>query len=339
MAATYKDIRRLTGLSLATISKYFNGGNVLRANRVLIETAVGDLGYQVNDFARGLRSRRSRTLGIVMAELNSTFNTTIVSDMVERLRKAGYGAIISDSRGSAEAEAEAIHFLLGKMVDGLVIIPVGDQVAGLDAARDRGIPVIAVDRPIAASVADAVVVDNRAAVGSAVDLLIRAGHTEVALLAGPDAMFTMRERRIGFRDAVRSATGQQPRPELTQPDEASIEGGYRGIQRLGGLAAAPTAVICANYEFTLGATMALNELGPDVPRPAIVGFDNLDLSRIIRPRPSLVVQPVSEIAARAAELVLGRIEGDLLGEPRTVVLHTELVVGDRSTLAPPGGIA
>ena len=86
MAATYKDIRRLTGLSLATISKHFNGGNVLHANRVLIEHAASELGYQVNDFARGLRSRRSMTLGVVLAELNSTFNTTIVSAMEERLR-------------------------------------------------------------------------------------------------------------------------------------------------------------------------------------------------------------------------------------------------------------
>lgn len=336
MVATYKDIQRLTGLSLATISKCFNGGNVLYANRVLIEQATRDLGYQVNDFARGLRSRRSRTLGVVLAELNSTFNTTIVSDMEERLREAGYGAIICDSRGNAEAEAEAIHFLIGKMVDGLVIIPVGDEVAGLEAARERGIPVIAVDRPVAGGEADAVVVDNRAAIGSAVDLLARAGHREIALLAGPDALFTMRERRIGFRTAVKTATGRVPRRELTRPDPARIEGGYDGMRRLLDLAQPPTAVVCANYEFTLGATMALNELGPEVPRPAIVGFDNLDLARIIRPRPTLVVQPVAELAARAAELVLARIGGELTGEPRTIVLDTELVVGDPSTFALPG---
>lgn len=336
MVATYKDIRRLTGLSLATISKYFNGGNVLYANRVLIEQAARDLGYQVNDFARGLRSRRSRTLGVVLAELNSTFNTTIVSGMEERLREAGYGAIICDSRGSAEAEAEAIHFLIGKMVDGLVIIPVGDEVSGLDAAHERGIPVISVDRPVANGRADAVVVDNRAAIASAVDLLTGSGHGEIALLAGPDTLFTMRERRIGFRAAVEAATGRLPRRELTQADAVSIEGGYDGMRRLLELDHPPTAVVCANYEFTLGATMALNELGTDLPRPAIVGFDNLDLARIIRPRPTLVVQPVAEIAARAAELVLARIEGEREGEARTVVLHTRLVVGDRATFALPG---
>lgn len=333
MAATYKDIRRLTGLSLATISKHFNGGNVLYANRVLIEQAAGDLGYQVNDFARGLRSRRSMTLGVVLAELNSTFNTTIVSAMEERLREGGYGTIICDSRGSADAETEALHFLLGKMVDGIVIIPVGDEVVGLSAAAERGVPVVSIDRVITNVAVDAVVIDNRAAIASAVELLTRAGHTDIALLAGPDAFFTMRERRLGFREAVKRSTGRLPRRAFTQPDAVSIEGGHDGMRRLMRLSAPPTAVVCANYEFTLGATIALNEFGPDTPVPAIVGFDNLDLARVIRPRPTLVCQPVAEIATRAAELILERISGGAPREPRTVVLETELVVGDESTYA------
>src|SRR5450759_1984797 len=206
MAATYKDIRRMTGLSLATISKHFNGGNVTYANRVLIEHAARDLGYRVNDFARGLRSRRSMTLGVVLAELNSTFNTTIVSAMEERLREAGYGTIICDSRGSSQAEAETIRFLIRKMVAGIVIVPV-----------------VAIDRAIANGAVDAVVIDNRTAIASACELLAGAGHTKVALLAGPDSTFTMRERRLGFRQAVKRHTGKLPARTLTQPDNVSIE--------------------------------------------------------------------------------------------------------------------
>lgn len=333
VTATYKDIRRLTGLSLATISKYFNGGNVLYANRILIDQAARDLGYQVNDFARGLRSRRSMTLGVVLAELNSTFNTTIVASMEERLREAGYGTIICDSRGSAKAETEALHFLIGKMVDGIVIVPVGDEVAGLGAAAERKVPVVAIDRPIANAAVDAVVIDNRAAIGSAVDLLTGAGHTDLAMLAGPESLYTMRERRIGFREGVKRQTGRFPRPVLTQPDPVSVEGGYDGLCRLMRLDAPPTAVVCANYEFTLGATIALNELAADTAAPALVGFDNLELARVIRPRPTLVVQPVAQIAARAAGLILERVGGEAGVGPRLEVLSTELVLGDPATYA------
>jgi LacI family transcriptional regulator len=330
VAPTYKDIRTLTGLSLATISKYFNGGTVRDANRVLIEGAIGTLSYRVNDLARGLRSRRSMTLGVVLAELNSTFNTTIVSIMEERLRDEGYGTIMCNSRGSSEVEAEAIRFLIGKMVDGIVIIPVGDEVPGLVAATERGAPVVAIDRKVSDANVDSVVIDNQAAIASAVDLLTSAGHTEIALLAGPDTSFTMRERRIGFRDAVERNTGRVPRLAFTDPDAVSIEGGYDGLRRLVGLAGPPTAVVCGNYEFTLGATIALNEFG-DSAVPALVGFDNLELARVIRPRPTFVTQPVAQIADQAAQLILQRLKGESTAEARTVVLTTELVIGDPST--------
>jgi LacI family transcriptional regulator len=331
VATTYKDIRRITGLSLATISKYFNGGNVLYANKVLIEQASRDLGYQVNEMARGLRSRRTMTLGIVLAQLDSTFYTTVVARMEERLRDAGYGAIICDSRGSTDAETEAIAFLLAKMVDGIVIVPVADEVPGLRLAIERGIPVVAIDRLVTGADVDAVVIDNRAAIASAVDLLAEAGHTGIGLLAGSDATFTMRERRLGFRHAVKRHTGRFPARRLTVADEVSIEGGYTGLRRLLAVDEPPTAVVCGNYEFTLGATVALNELGPGRPRPAIVGFDNLELARIIHPSPTLVAQPVAEIAATASRLILDRVNGSASGPGSTVVLDTELIVGDTET--------
>ncbi len=328
MVATYKDIRRITGLSLATISKYYNGGNVLGPNRELIEKAAADLDYQVNNVARGLRSRRSMTVGVILDELDSTFNTTIVSRMEERLREAGYGTIICDSRRDAESQADVMRFLVGKMVDGIVVIPVDDDTSFLSPARDRGVPVVAVDRLMPGT--DSVVIDNRAAIASAVELLSTAGHTAIGLLAGPDTTFTMRERRAGFCNAMQERAGLLPRAELMTPEHVSIEGGYAGMRRLLRLSGPPTAVVCANYSFTLGATIALNELAPDA-RPALVGFDNLELARLLRPRPTLVTQPIESLAVEAAELLLKRLTGQGPDEPVTIVLDTTLMVGHEST--------
>jgi LacI family transcriptional regulator len=328
VVATYKDIRRITGLSLATISKYYNGGNVLGPNRELIEKAAADLDYQVNNVARGLRSRRSMTVGVILDELDSAFNTTIVSRMEERLREAGYGTIICDSHKDTESQADVLRFLVGKMVDGVIVVPVDDDISFLASARDRDVPVVAVDRLMPGT--DSVVIDNRAAIASAVRLLTDAGHVIIGLLAGPDGTYTMRERRAGFRDAVRDLTGLLPRAELTTPERVSIEGGYAGLRRLLRLSAPPTAVVCANYAFTLGATIALNELEPE-SRPALVGFDNLELARLIRPRPTLVTQPIEDIAVKAAELLLQRLSGEGPDEPVTITLSTTLMVGHEST--------
>jgi LacI family transcriptional regulator len=328
VVATYKDIRRLTGLSLATISKYYNGGNVLGPNRELIEKAAAGLDYQVNNVARGLRSRRSMTIGVVLDQLNSTFNTTIVSRVEERLREAGYGTIICDARQDPHSQAEVVRFLIGKMVDGIVVVPVGDDTSFLKPARHRDVPVVAIDRLMPGT--DSVVIDNRAAIASAVQLLTDSGHTTIGLLAGPDTTYTMRERRAGFRDAVRARTGLLPRVELLTPEEVSIEGGYAGLRRLIHLSAPPTAVVCANYGLTLGASIAQNELGSDL-RPALVGFDNLELARLIRPRPTLVTQPIDKLALEAAELLLQRLNGEGPDEPVTIILNTTLMVGHEST--------
>ena len=268
------------------------------------------------------------TVGVILDELDSTFNTTIVSRMEERLREAGYGTIICDSRRDSESQADVMRFLVGKMVDGIVVIPVDDDTSFLAAARDRDVPVVAVDRLMPGT--DSVVIDNRAAIASAVELLITAGHTTIGLLAGPDTTYTMRERRAGFRDAVQDRTGLLPRAELMTPDHVSVEGGCTGLRRLLRLSAPPTAVVCANYDLTLGATIALNELGTDL-RPALVGFDNLELARLIRPRPTLVTQPIESLATGAAELLLQRLSGDGPDEPVTITLDTTLMVGHEST--------
>ena len=102
------------------------------------------------------------------------------------------------------------------------------------------------------------------------------------------------------------------------------------MRRLLRLNSPPTAVVCANYGFTLGASIALNELGPDA-RPALVGFDNLELARLIRPRPTLVTQPIEGLALEAAELLLQRLNGEGPDEPVTITLDTTLMVGHQST--------
>jgi len=190
------------------------------------------------------------------------------------------------------------------------------------------VPVVAVDRLMRGT--DSVVVDNRAAIASAVALLTTAGHTTIGLLTGPDSTYTMRERRAGFCDAIQDSTGLLPRAELMAPEHVSIEGGGAGLRRLLHLSAPPTAVVCANYALTLGATIALNELGTSA-RPALVGFDNLELARLIRPRPTLVTQPVEDLAVEAAELLLQRLSGTGPDGPVTITLDTTLMVGHDST--------
>jgi LacI family transcriptional regulator len=332
---TYHDIQRETGLSLATISKYFNGGNVRAANRVAIEAAVQRLGFRVNEFARSLRTSRSMTVGVLLAELNSSFNTSIISRVEDLLRTHGYGTIICNANRSTAVERDAVEFLLGKMVDGIIAIPVAGAGTAYRPALDRGVPVVLIDRLVAGLDTDSVVVDNATAFDAAVEELLALGHERIALIAAGDEVYTHRERRRGVRELL-ERNGLAPAPEYLPIAGQEVTGGYEAAQTLLGLPRRPTAILCANYEMTLGAVMALNEAATRVPEEvSLIGFDNLMLTKVVKPRPTIVVQPVDEIVKASADLMLRRLAGSPATGPRLITLPTTLVRGE--SVGPPPG--
>ena len=328
MAATYKDIQRLTGLSLATISKYFNGGAVRQENRQAIEEAIRQLDFHVNAYARSLKSKRSKLIGGLIPELDSTFNTRMMADVEEYLRQQGYGLIICDSRLDQDSEKEALDFLLSRMVDGIITIPYDKSGQHLEEARNRDVPVVLLDRLTTEYETDAVVLENADAARMAAEAFIKSGHKDIAIINGPGSLFTMQERMRGFQETL--AAHKIPiRPEWMIDGPMTIDGGYENTKLIMSLWHRPTALFCANYEITFGAMMALNELGIRIPDEiSMIGFDNLPLARVIKPRLTMIMQPMETLAHRAAELLIERIEGNAPQTPRIVRMQAELVAGE-----------
>ena len=327
MAATYKDIQRMTGLSLSTISKYFNGGNVLDANRKAIDHAIVKLDFRVNEFARSLKSKRSKTIGVLIPELNSTFHTSIIADVEDILRADGYGIIVCDSRLNKQMEKDALEFLLGKMVDGIITIPFDKSGEHLKLADERNVPVVLIDRLVTDYKADAVIVDNSGAAEMAVKEFVDNGHRRIAILCGPDGIFTMKARMDGFKRAL-----EKSQIELTEEylisTKMTISGGYEGAKNLMKLENPPTALFCANYEITLGAIIALNESGVKIPNDlSVIGFDDLMLAQVVQPTLTIIVQPMREIAENAARLILDRLESDKSGGTKTIELSASMTRG------------
>ena len=142
IAATIKDVARQTGLSIATISKYINGGNVLDSNRLLIDSAIKELGFKVNEIARGLKTNRTMTIGVLIPDLKNIFCTSVVSDIERILIQSGYSTIICDYRQDAGQEASKLDFLMNKMVDGIIVMPYGLSSHKIESLLDKNIPVV-----------------------------------------------------------------------------------------------------------------------------------------------------------------------------------------------------
>ena len=205
MAATMKDIARQTGLGLATISSYFNGGNVREKNRIKIEAAIEELHYEVNEVARGLKTNATRTIGVVIPELNNTFCAEIITGMEDVLRSHGYATIVCDCRTDRKLEQEAVEFLIRRRVDGIINMPVDEEGKHLRKFQKTGKPIVLIDRRIQGISCDSVLVDNRKAAEDAVQCFIKNGHRNIGIIGGPEGIFTAQERLSGYSKALKEA--------------------------------------------------------------------------------------------------------------------------------------
>lgn len=327
MSATIRDIRAATGLSLATISKYLNGGNVLPENKVKIEAAIKELHYEVNELARGLATNKTRTVGVVVFAVDSVFNGTLLKYIGERLRKDGYGMLICDSNFDEAIEAQNIRFLINKKVDGIILIPVSEKCDCLENVKKADIPVVLMDRTIEGDF-DCVKTNNASAAKRAVEVLIEAGHKDIACITS-EKEYTGNERMRGFKDAM-AAAGLEIRQEYVKRGSHSIEYGSTAMKELMELKRRPSAVFMTNYEITLGCIITLHRLGISCPGDvSLIGFDDLILSHIIEPKISVVAQPMKQMGEKAAQTLLERIKNkDAQSAPTEFILAAKYVEGD-----------
>ena len=334
MAATIKDIANRTGLGIATISKYINGGTVRPENREAIQNAIEELNYTVNTFARGLKTNQSKTIGIVIDELSNPFITSIVTVIVDVLWEHGYAATVCDCRTDEERECKAVESLVGRMVDGIISMSVCQDGRHLGPAMEKKLPIVLVDRALNRrfqyEAIDAVIVDNVQAAQSATEMLIERGHEKIGIIVGQPTLFTAQQRLLGYRQAL-ITHGLCPDDSYIQHSDQTVDGGQQGMRTL--LAKHPdlTGVLVTNYDTSVGALLELRQSGKSAPQDiSYIGFDvgnkELPLSRFTQ-SPTAVHQPLSGIGRKAAELIIERLRGQEEISSRTITLPTAIFDG------------
>lgn len=336
MAATMKDIARQTGLGLATISSYFNGGNVREKNRIKIEAAIEELHYEVNEVARGLKTNATRTIGVVIPELNNTFCAEIITGMEDVLRSHGYATIVCDCRTDRKLEQEAVEFLIRRRVDGIINMPVDEEGKHLRKFQKTGKPIVLIDRRIQGISCDSVLVDNRKAAEDAVQCFIKNGHRNIGIIGGPEGIFTAQERLSGYSKALKEA-GIPIRGSLIFHGDYTIQGGVRGLEELVRSNPDMTAVFVTNYEMTMGAMIGVDELGIKIPEQlSMIGFDNLQFARACNPKLTIVSQPTDGIAREVARIMLEHLENGKQENEEcfSEKLQTEIIEGKSVSFLP-----
>lgn len=308
MAATIKDVAKETGLAISTISKYMNGGMVRPKNKKIIDEAVKKLGYSPNSLARGLRSARTYTVGVLISNMEGAYGAKLVHYLEQNLQMMGYALILCCHKDSPEMAEEYVDFLCEQMVDGIIVTNFVTSVDYLKQARERQIPLVAVEALNAYMDMDLVQVDSATSSYELVEHLIRQGHRDIGVIKGPADWKSAQERLKGFYRVMEDY-------ELPVKEEFLVDGdfeqesGYAGIEKLWSLEKRPTAVFITNYYMCMGAVRAIEDLKIQVPEElSVVSFDEHTLSRWFRPGLTTVEQPLEEMAREACIILKKRIE-------------------------------
>ena len=308
--ATIKDVARLANVSVSTVSKYINGGNVRGANAQAIADAIEELGFRANPFARGLKSQRNRSIGVLLPDMSVPFFGNVLNSLERTLREHGYHVLISCYGSDHGRERDNLRFLLSNGVDGLVYFPEDVSAAEFqELSANFNIPVVQVDRCIQGLASDTVLVNNSDAAYMAVKCLIGSGHRRVGLISGPKTVWTARERQVGYLRALSDhGIVYDDALMILGPNEFAT--GYLGFESLMSLEEPPTAVFTTNYNLTMGLVTAAREQGMKIPDElAVFGFDCADICSMLKPPLPVVHQPEHEMGRLAAKYLIDRLEG------------------------------
>jgi LacI family repressor for deo operon, udp, cdd, tsx, nupC, and nupG len=305
------EVAREAGVSTATVSRALSGrGNVSAPTRARVEAAAKSLGYVVSAAASSLASGRTRNIGVLVPFLDRWFFSTVLSGTATALQRQGYDITLYNVTADQSQRREIFDtFLRRQRVDGVIAIAIelGEEETG--RLLEVGLPVIAIGGPNPRLAT--LTVDDVAVARLATDHLIALGHRAIAHIgANPEFELDFHiptQRRQGFQLALADA-GIPARPELYEPADFTIEGGFRAAkQLLGRPGANPSAIFAASDEMAIGALLAARELGYRVPDDlSVVGIDGHELGSFFRL--TTVDQFPLRQGERAAEAILAELD-------------------------------
>ena len=327
---TMADVAREASVSLMTVSRVVNDkGDVSPATRQRVQAVIERLGYRPSGIARGLVTRRTHTLGLVMLDVANPFFSDVARGAEHVAYAEGYNVFLCNTDEDPERELAVLQSLEEKRVDGVVLCSSRLNDRELRAAMARHPAIVLVNRCLEPTNGEnkvgVVMLDDEAGGRMATQHLLDSGHRAVGFLAGPPASRSGRQRAKGYHAAM-AAAGLPNNPVWVRHCSPVVEGGQEAAREL--LTSHPelTALFCYNDLVAVGALQACADLGRAVPDDlAVVGFDDIPLAALVTPPLTTCHVSRYELGDQAMRLLLDQIRGCPEG-CKEVVLRPELVV-------------
>jgi LacI family transcriptional regulator len=329
---TLEQVARLAGVSTSTVSRHLSGARPVAEDKAAaIEGAIRRLNYRPNLAARGLAMGRTMTVGVLTQEIVSTFFNEAMRGVEDGLAGHDYEAIYASGHWQPEAEMQRFNSLVGRGVDGVILIHPGIDDAALERYAGT-VPIVVVGRKLASSRVCSLGFDHYEGAKQAMQHLLELGHRQIAFVGGPPGRHDADERLRAYADMLATA-GVAFDARLVAPANYVESGGLAAMNMLLDRGLPFTAAFAANDDSAYGALLALHRRGLRVPDDvSVVGFDDVSHSAFSLPPLTTVRQPLRELGREAANAIVALIGGRK--PPRGAVARLELIVRESTRALP-----
>ena len=320
---TIYDVAREANVSMATVSRVVNGNpNVKPATRKKVADVINRLGYRPNAVARGLASKKTTTVGVVIPDISSIFFAELARGIEDIASMYKYNIILSSSDENIDKEFHLLNTMLGKQVDGIVFMSGNITDEHVKEFKNSPVPIVLAGSVEESGQVPSVNIDYEAAAFDAVMSFAKNGHKRIGYVSGNLSAPINEKKLTGYKRGLKEAG-------LSFDESLLVEGDYTydsGIESFDKFLEAedrPTAIIVGADEMALGIVHAAQDKGFNVPGDfEVISFDNTRLTLMVRPQITTIVQPLYDIGAVAMRLLTKLMNQELVeGQEKVILPH------------------
>ncbi|MBL8058016.1 MAG: LacI family DNA-binding transcriptional regulator [Anaerolineales bacterium] len=340
MAITIKDIAKAAGISHTTVSRALRDHPAISSETVArVKQLAASLGYVPSATARGLKTRRTRALGVIVSNIDDPFWSEVLQGIDSILHPAGYSLFVAATHRDKQREKEVVQAMVQRGVDGVILCAPQFSPEQSRLLQTYGLPTAVVNNDGASASPYLVFNDDLYGIRLLTRHLIELGHRRIAFLGNALGGRTTREREQGFREEMQAAGLPVDEASVRLAPQGTPQGGAEGVQALLALPARPTALLCYNDNMAVGVYSALYQAGLRVPHDlSVTGFDDITIAAYLTPPLTTLHQHKHELGVRAANLLLASLEAGPAAQAgalpdQRASIRGELVV--RASTAPP----
>lgn len=335
-----KDVARIAGVSIATVSRCINEPDRVRLNtRAKVQSAIEQTGYSPNTLAQSFRRGKTHVIMVVLPSVGDPFFTGVMKGIREVASNNGYTLLINETQFNTITADEIGSIVVSRQADGIILLaamsPFGTRV--LSAKSQRALPMVIGCETVSPELSSypGIHIDNISAAQEATNYLLELGHDKIAFIYGEHKTLLTMDRERGYREAMREA-GKIIDGGWVVEGGLTLDGAIEATGKLLAHANPPTAIFCANDEMAMGCLHAVKKAGLDVPGDiSVIGFDDNRYARVMDPPLTTVAQPAKTIGQRVMERLLEEIENGRSKDAEPEIVPHELVI--RASSGPPRG--